>query len=271
MNWNFAKYAAIGSVVVAGVLSVVRTFGQTQPANPKVYRQQQGMDPSRTPPYFGPGMPNRQLPGHESMSPNHEMQEKVRQALSKMRASDSSDDEKKEAKETIQTILKEIFQRDQKKRRDQIKNMEEQISRLKKQLEKRESAEEKLIDLQLQLLENDGDGLSFPNAWNELWAPQPNGIPGFFPPGNMPGEMHPNAASNDDRSGYFYPPPQQPYSSPYPAPQYPNPQYLPLPVQPPGSFQMPGSTNDFPRPVQIIPLWKEPEARVPSEKSIPKE
>jgi len=94
--------------------------------------------------------------------------QELRDSLSKLRATDASESDKKAARETIEKFLKDEFERDQKNRREQVERLEEQVSKLRKQLDKRQESQSKIIALRMQLLENDAEGLSFPEGFNEL-------------------------------------------------------------------------------------------------------
>ena len=92
----------------------------------------------------------------------------LRDSLSKLRANDASESDKKAARETIEKFLEDEFERDQKNRREHVERLEEQVSKLRKQLDKRQESQAKIIALRMQLLENDAEGLSFPEGFNEL-------------------------------------------------------------------------------------------------------
>jgi hypothetical protein len=147
----------------------------------------------------------------EDIRKSREGHPELRDSLSKLRSTDASESDKKAARETIEKFLKEEFERDQKNRREHVERLEEQVSKLRKQLDKRQESQAKIIALRMQLLENDAEGLSFPEGFNELQT-----INGGNPRGGYP----PNTQT-------FSPPIMggegpQPSSPPYPQyPQYP--------------------------------------------------
>jgi hypothetical protein len=92
----------------------------------------------------------------------------LRDALAKLKDANTSVAEKKEARKSIEAFLSERFEADQNRRREQIEYLESQVAKLRKLLEKREEAKSKIIELRMQLLDNDADGLAFPEAFNDL-------------------------------------------------------------------------------------------------------
>jgi hypothetical protein len=189
-------------ILLGGAMGVVRLYGQTrnapttnyaqspkgQPGQPQVYNAFPGQPafptsmpvpgaftthPSPTGPAYPPGIMANQVPTLDAES---------RAAVNTLQSPDSNQDDKEKAKETLRKHLKEVFDKDQDRRRSQIANLEKQIDRLKKQLEKRDESQSKLIDLRIQLLENEGAGLGFPDSWQDLHPTgpsQPAMTPGF--------------------------------------------------------------------------------------------
>lgn len=104
----------------------------------------------------------------EDIRMSNEDHQELRESLSKLRSNDASESDKKAARETIEKFLKDEFERDQKNRREHVERLEEQVSKLRKQLDKRQESQAKIIALRMQLLENDAEGLSFPEGFNEL-------------------------------------------------------------------------------------------------------
>ena len=133
----------------------------------------------------------------------------VREAQTKLRSPDASDSDKKEARESIAKYLKEEFERDQKTRREQVERLEDQVAKLRKQLDKRQESQSKIIELRMQLLENEADGLAFPESFNDL-----NGFSNG-PQGNPVGPHFNSPYAPSNYPGYS---PPQMYSQPYPLP-----------------------------------------------------
>lgn len=155
----------------------------------------------------------------EQVNRLHASHQVLRDAQTKLRSPDATDSEKKEARESIAKYLKEEFERDQKMRREQVERLEEQVANLRKQLDKRQDSQSKIIELRMQLLENEAEGLAFPESFNEL-----NG----FPSVNQPHSYSPNP--------YNTRPMPPPYAAPYSPqqqqgfsliPNYPQPQLSP--------------------------------------------
>ena len=117
----------------------------------------------------------------EQVNRLHASHQVLRDAQTKLRSPDATDSDKKEARESIAKYLKEEFERDQKTRREQVERLEEQVSKLRKQLDKRQESQSKIIELRMQLLENEAEGLAFPESFNDL-----NGFPNAQPYGYSP-------------------------------------------------------------------------------------
>jgi hypothetical protein len=89
-------------------------------------------------------------------------------AVQALRSENSSEEKRAEAKELLGNFLGAHFEHDQKKRKDQLQALEQQVAKLKSQLEKRSQSKDQLVELRLKLMENDASGLSFPQSWNNL-------------------------------------------------------------------------------------------------------
>lgn len=197
MKWNFASYLGVGAALAMGTVSSLNLLAQQNGPS--------GYDKPNTPNVTAPGVGAPGLPGppggfpgpHEYFVPvtvqqtgpdgqvvtttemrvvrggngpqrSPEQQQAIRDAIAKLKSANSSETEKKEAREAVMKYLKEEFERDQKGRREQLERIEEQVSRLRKELAKREESQSKIIELRMQLLDNDAEGLSFPDSFNEL-------------------------------------------------------------------------------------------------------
>jgi hypothetical protein len=147
-----------------------------------------------------------------------ESRQKLHEALAKLRSPDSSDAARKEAKELYAKYLKAEFKSDQETRRAQVDRLEKQVEQLRKQLVKRDEAQDKMIELRLQLIENDASGLSFPESWSNPMSgydvnygpivTAPNalqinqdattryGLPGAGPGMYVPNQMYPMQPTN---------------------------------------------------------------------------
>jgi hypothetical protein len=174
MKWTYAKYGLLGGTLTLSALGYLKSQAQDAEGGPAAPSSEA----------FGPGGSGNFPP---MVHPRDDRQEEVRQAIAKFKSPRSNDQEKKEAKEKITTYLRDVYQRDQKHRRDQIARLEAQLDRLKKQVEKHDAAQGKMIDLRIQMLETEADGLSFPDSWMNLSGPgAPIPMPGPWSPG-MPG------------------------------------------------------------------------------------
>ena len=169
----------------------------------------------------------------------HASHQVLREAQTKLRSPDASDSDKKEARESIAKFLKEEFERDQKTRREQVERLEEHVSKLRKQLDKRQDSQSKIIELRMQLLENDADGLAFPDAFNEL-----NGFPSGQPHSYSP---VPYATPLNNPNPFYAPQPAyptQPFNSyPQSQPMNPPPNQKPKKDQPGGNVAKPNENR----------------------------
>ena len=143
----------------------------------------------------------------EDIRMSREDHRELRDSLSKLRSNDASESDKKAARETIEKFLEDEFERDQKNRREHVERLEEQVSKLRKQLDKRQESQAKIIALRMQLLENDAEGLSFPEGFNELQNMNGGNPRSGYPP-NTSYVAPPNIGGGIS-------PPSPPYS-PYP-------------------------------------------------------
>lgn len=78
---------------------------------------------------------------------------------------------KADAKEIIAQNLRIRFDADLDQRRTRINELEEQLKQLREQVDRRESNKEKLVQLRLQLIENESEGLGFPLGWEDNTRP----------------------------------------------------------------------------------------------------
>lgn len=93
-------------------------------------------------------------------SPFQQTDSAIQQAVGKYRAAED-DKGKDEAKQAMSAALSEYFDADMKLREEEIRDIEERVKKLQAQLERRREAKSKLVELQLQLLVNEAEGLGF--------------------------------------------------------------------------------------------------------------
>ena len=211
MKWTLLGFLGLGFAMMLANASGIRLLGQQPngyspyrpplagpvqpqpfpypPANPSSYPYQPA-NPSNYAPGFIPNhVPNYVVPNQQQ----DEGRQALREAQFKLRAPDASESDKKEARAAIEKFLGDEFERDQKMRREQVERLEEQVSKLRKQLDKREQSKNKIIELRMQLMENEADGLSFPESFHELQ--RYDGAPGAYPPNYFPSGQMTNAAT----------------------------------------------------------------------------
>lgn len=142
-------------------------------------------------------------PSPEQRAAQQVAQGKLREAEQAFRSDKSSDEEKAKAKSLLRAYFSAQFQHDLEIRKEQIKQLEEQLAKLRSVVDKRAASMEKIVDLRMTLLENDSNGLGFPHAFQQFLphdvlhappgmpiqpaipmnAPYPNNIP--FPSNNI--------------------------------------------------------------------------------------
>ncbi len=86
----------------------------------------------------------------------------LQRALEQLKDDDTSAEDKKAAREKIEKTLSEQFDEDLKQREKQIEDLEKQLTTLKQQIEKRRGAKKRLMELRMELLINESEGLGFP-------------------------------------------------------------------------------------------------------------
>lgn len=83
--------------------------------------------------------------------------------------------EKEAKRAALKKKLAEIFDADMKARRAQAEEIEKRLNKLQEQYKAREAAKERIIDLQIEVLEKDAEGLGFPR---DKFLVGPNGFSG---------------------------------------------------------------------------------------------
>lgn len=99
-------------------------------------------------------------------APNEEARE-LQAAYEAIRSEESDEKTKDESRAKIVEILSKQFDADLEQRTKQIEQLEKQIISLKEQMTKRRTAKDRLIELRIELMLNEGEGLGFPNAWQQ--------------------------------------------------------------------------------------------------------
>ena len=93
-------------------------------------------------------------------SPFQQTDSAIQQAVQKYR--DAEDEPgKEEARQAMSVALSEYFDADMELREEEIRDIEERVKKLQAQLERRREAKAKLVELQLQVLVNEAEGLGF--------------------------------------------------------------------------------------------------------------
>ncbi len=86
-------------------------------------------------------------------------------AMNQLKKSDLSEEAKTAALEKVSSILSEQFDKDLEQRVKQVEELEKQVQSLKQQIAKRRDAKKRLVDLRIELLKNESEGLGFPSSW----------------------------------------------------------------------------------------------------------
>jgi hypothetical protein len=146
--------------------------------------------------------PNGQMETHTRVIPTAPVDEQeverrrdsfaaTKAAMEKLRSPRSSDAEKKEAKESLASLLDANFEAEHKARREQLEKLEEQVASLRKHLDKRETSKARIIELTIELAEHDTDGMSLSMFQNGSYPSvqyeqSTVSLPSSYPQGTIP-------------------------------------------------------------------------------------
>lgn len=86
--------------------------------------------------------------------------DEIRKGLKQYREA-KTDEEKKQAEESVSTALSKFFELDMQNREDEVRAVEERVKKLREQLGTRREAKDQMIQLQLKVLVNETNGLGF--------------------------------------------------------------------------------------------------------------
>jgi hypothetical protein len=92
----------------------------------------------------------------------HEAKAAMRDAAANLRSAET-DADKEQAEARLRELLTKYFEHDMTQRQSELKEMETRLRKLEEQLERRREKMEEIIDLQVQVLVNQADGLGFFN------------------------------------------------------------------------------------------------------------
>lgn len=106
---------------------------------------------------FQPGVGTNRFSSRRSLSQRSQLQK----AVKALRAA-KDDAAKSKAKANVTKLLGTVFDADLKSREMQIADIEARVKELKSILDKRRTARDRVIDLQIKVLLNEADGLGFP-------------------------------------------------------------------------------------------------------------
>lgn len=218
----------------------------------------------------------------------------IQQATKKFKTA-KTDDEKQAARKGMTAGLSRYFDDDIKKREAGIVKIEERVKKLRVQLEKRQEAKDRLVDLQVQLLINEANGLgfysspnsqSFSRSWLDYpaplvrsstpWSYNPqdvsSGTPGVEPPQQprgsktlrrslAPGES--NLYPPTDASGAVQPTPVRPSTVPGNTETYER--RKAKPAKKPKSENVPAEAKEAPaKPSEPVPVEAAKSEEVPA-------
>lgn len=97
-----------------------------------------------------------------TLQPEEVAEQKELQGLIEVLHSDKTAGEKEKAKGSLGALLQKQFTRDVERREKEVAELEERVKKLRSQLEKRKEAKEKIISLRLTTIQNEAEGLGFP-------------------------------------------------------------------------------------------------------------
>lgn len=144
----------------------------------------------------------------EVVPPEEVVENRKLQAAIKSLKTSKTESEKKKAADIISAQLKLQFERDLKKREEELAKVEERVRSLREQLDKRKAAQDDIINLRLQTLVNDANGLGFPT--NNFGGSSTSGA--YFPEAVRMNQFAPRDFElvpsdhpiRDDDSGLFF-------------------------------------------------------------------
>jgi hypothetical protein len=84
-------------------------------------------------------------------------------AVKKLREA-KTDGERQTAREALRKVLAQVFADDMRAREKQAAEIESRLAKLRQQYQEREHVKDRIIDLQLQVLEQEAAGLGFPGG-----------------------------------------------------------------------------------------------------------
>ncbi len=106
---------------------------------------------------------NRRAQAVDSAQSTRPSQSELQKAIAQLRASETESDREK-AEDAMRLALSEDYDASLDKYEEYLEQMEAKIKQLKNQLEKRRQAKMELVDLRLQMLVNEANGLGWPNS-----------------------------------------------------------------------------------------------------------
>lgn len=101
------------------------------------------------------------------LTTSRKQQNRVEKLVQTLKADDVSETDRSSAKDELTAVLAKQFDEDLTARENRIAQLEDQLKSLREQITKRRDAKNRLIDLRIELLINEADGLGFPKAWNQ--------------------------------------------------------------------------------------------------------
>jgi hypothetical protein len=130
--------------------------------------------------------------------------ERIR-ALRQRLSESSSQEEKAAARERLRKLLTEVFDQDMQMRKKQATEIESRLAKLRQQYEARQKARDKIVSLQIQVIEADAAGLGFPGSQSSATPPTagahfPGGFSSTPPTSNRSGHDLPGSTSRRDPS-----------------------------------------------------------------------
>ena len=132
-----------------------------------------------------------------------EAMEKLQTAIKQL-STGKDDEARKAAADTIQQQLTTQFEADLKQRETELQEVEQRVKSLREQLDKRKAAQADIINLRLQTLVNNANGLGFPDA--SFGSSEVNFLPREYAlPNNAP--LYQPGKSDPDLSVPLNPPP----------------------------------------------------------------
>jgi len=194
-GWGLAR-SILGQQAPPGAAS---PFG----ANPRTPR---AIAPADSGGFFGAGGQGAYQAAYPGAGHDSSGRSEVARLAHQLREAD--DDKKADLTKDLETAIDKYFDEDMQARESELTKLEERLTKLRSQMERRRKAKGEIIQLQLKVLVNEAEGLGFSGAsfhepganwWSPMTVPGPGGGIGFGAPAKVPAPVEPARTKSTPR------------------------------------------------------------------------